>query len=151
MTTVCVYDHYVFTGSADAQIKKWDLASCRPMYTYTGHMSKIHKLLITDDIIMSTSNDKTVKIWYTKVTKATRQKPCIRTLKGHTHGVYPLIFVPHDINESVEGDEMDEATKEELKDDIIHPNDIVITGSADATAKVWSLHSGECLHVSTLL
>ena len=26
--------------------------------------------------------------------------------------------------------------------------DLVITGSADGTAKVWSLYSGECIHVS---
>ena len=31
---------------------------------------------------------------------------------------------------------------------LIAPNDLVITGSADATAKVWSVYSGECIHVS---
>ena len=29
--------------------------------------------------------------------------------------------------------------------------DLVITGSADGTAKVWSLYSGECIHVSLYL
>ena len=30
----------------------------------------------------------------------------------------------------------------------LQPGDLVITGSADATIKVWALASGECLHVS---
>ena len=33
---------------------------------------------------------------------------------------------------------------EEIK---LRPGDLVITGSADATIKIWSLISGECFHV----
>jgi WD40 repeat protein len=40
---VFVNDRYVITGSSDATIKKWDLASCRCMFTFKGHTSKIHK------------------------------------------------------------------------------------------------------------
>ena len=29
----------------------------------------------------------------------------------------------------------------------LQPGDLVITGSADANIKIWSLHSGECFHV----
>ncbi len=32
-------------------------------------------------------------------------------------------------------------------DVLIAQSDLVITGSADATAKIWSLYSGECLFV----
>merc|ERR1719436_1752795 len=28
----------------------------------------------------------------------------------------------------------------------LQPGDLVITGSADANIKIWSLHSGECFH-----
>ena len=33
---------------------------------------------------------------------------------------------------------------EEIK---LRPGDLVITGSSDATIKIWSLISGECFHV----
>ena len=33
---------------------------------------------------------------------------------------------------------------EEVK---LRPGDLVITGSADSSIKIWSLSSGECLHV----
>ena len=81
ITCVSVFDKYVFTGGADARIKKWDLASCRPMFTYSGHDSKIHKLLVTEDLVFSTSHDKTAKIWHTRITKANHTRACIRTLK----------------------------------------------------------------------
>ena len=81
ITSVSVFDKYVFTGGADARIKKWDLASCRPMFTYNGHNSKIHKLLVTEDLVFSTSHDKTAKVWHTRITKANHTRACIRTLK----------------------------------------------------------------------
>ena len=81
ITTVSVFDKYVFTGGADARIKKWDLASCRPMFTYLGHNSKIHKLLVTENLVFSTSHDKTAKVWHTRITKANHTRACIRTLK----------------------------------------------------------------------
>ena len=76
-----MFDKYVFTGGADARIKKWDLASCRPMFTYNGHNSKIHKLLVTENLVFSTSHDKTAKVWHTRITKANHTRACIRTLK----------------------------------------------------------------------
>ena len=81
ITSVSVFDKYVFTGGADARIKKWDLASCRPMFTYTGHNSKIHKLLVTEELVFSTSHDKSAKVWHTRITKANHTRACIRTLK----------------------------------------------------------------------
>ncbi len=32
-------------------------------------------------------------------------------------------------------------------DELLHQGDLVITGGADTNAKIWSLYSGECLHV----
>ena len=57
-----VFDKYVFTGGADARIKKWDITSCRPMFTYLGHKQKINKILVTEDVVFSTSGDGTAKV-----------------------------------------------------------------------------------------
>ena len=62
ITTVTVYDKFVFTGGADARIKKWDITSCRPMFTYLGHKQKINKILVTEDVLFSTSGDGTAKV-----------------------------------------------------------------------------------------
>ena len=75
----------------------------------------------------------------------------IQGSNGHSHGVYPLIFLPGGLEPDT--DDEDEESNAEQKDDVnllINQMDLVITGSADATAKVWSLYSGECIHVSLL-
>ena len=79
-------------------------------------------------------------------------------LQGHSHGIYPLIFLPgglepdtdeeeDDINNEASG-QTDSKNKSTDVNLLISQMDLVITGSADATAKVWSLYSGECYHVS---
>ena len=93
-------------------------------------------------------------------------------LQGHGHGVYPLIYLPGGLepDSDEECDEVAEAAeaaeaeateasggggnngisnKEDATQDmLIAQTDAVITGSADGTAKIWSLYSGECLFVS---
>lgn len=83
MTCVAVHDRYVYTGAADATIIKWDIASCECVYVYKGHSSKIHKLLVTDDFVFSTSHDKTARLWYNDADK--HPKAIIRYEKGMPH------------------------------------------------------------------
>ena len=52
-----------------------------------------------------------------------------------------------DINNEASG-QTDSKNKSTDVNLLISQMDLVITGSADATAKVWSLYSGECYHVS---
>jgi WD40 repeat protein len=56
--------------------------------------------------------------------------------KGHLKSVYPLAFIPAD------GEDFDDLGKRSL-----HERDLLITGSADCTARIWSLASGETLKV----
>ena len=77
-----ILDTFVFTGSADTTIKKWSLTTNECLFTYESHTSKIHKILATENLLFSTSNDKTAKVWHTNLTKqANRDRPLIRTFK----------------------------------------------------------------------
>ncbi len=40
-----------------------------------------YRILVTDDLIFTTSLDKTARVWYMKITQHNRDRPCIRTLK----------------------------------------------------------------------
>ena len=56
-----------------------------------------YRLLCTGDFIFSSSYDKTVKAWLfdtSELDEGSEDKACIRTFKGHSKGVYPLIFIP---------------------------------------------------------
>ena len=53
-----------------------------------------------------------------------------------------------DEDSDVSDTELDELQESNNNDDLlIAQGDAVITGSADFTAKIWSLYSGECLYV----
>merc|ERR1712106_1242973 len=99
----------------------------------------IQKILLTGDFIFSSSFDKTCKAWLFDVSElgeGNEERACIRTFKGHGKGVYPMIFIPaaDDL-----GDE------EETDGPNIRPGDVLISGSADMTARSWSFESGGCL------
>ena len=82
ITCAAILDTFVFTGSADTTIKKWSLTTNECLFTYESHTSKIHKILATENLLFTTSNDKTAKVWHTNLTKqANRDRPLIRTFK----------------------------------------------------------------------
>lgn len=64
--------------------------------------------------------------------------------QGHGHAVYPLIYLPYMGDEDDDDDNSDVSDDDEEK---IHPEDLLITGSADTSIKIWSLFNGECLEV----
>lgn len=55
------------------------------------------------------------------------------TLTGHSKSVYPIQFIPA-------GDNWN------LRNRQLYDRDLVVTGSADCTGRVWSIAQGECLH-----
>ncbi|RWS28528.1 F-box/WD repeat-containing protein 7-like isoform X1 [Leptotrombidium deliense] len=67
----------------------------------------------TSNLIVSGSDDNTLKVWSSITGR------CLRTLTGHTGGVWSSQ---------------------------LSPNNIVISGSTDRTLKVWDALTGECLH-----
>jgi WD40 repeat protein len=96
------------------------------------------RILVTGDFIFSSSYDKTIKAWLfdtADLDEGNEDRACIRTFKGHSKGVYPLIFIPsEDSGFSTDGL-------------AINPGDLLISGSADHTARSWSFDTGGCLKV----
>ena len=112
------------------------------------------RILLTGDFIFSSSIDKTARAWLFDVSElgeGNEERACIKTFKvivhfkfpliyrllqGHQKGVYPLVFIPasDDLGEEDSGE-----------GPTIKPGDILITGSADMTARTWSFESAGCL------
>ena len=96
---------------------------------------------MTGDFIFSSAYDKTAKAWLfdtNDLDAGHEADACVKTFSGHTKGIYPLIFIPAEETVGVEV-----TTKQE-----IHPGDILITGSADQTARSWSFETAGCLKVT---
>ena len=123
-----IEDNYVITGSADKTIRKWDMSTCDCVLIFRGHTSLLNRLICTGDFIFSGSYDRTARCWDFDTGE------CIRVFSGHKRGVYPLIFIPADEDEGPDEDGEWGSNK-----------DILITGSADFTARSWSFETGKCL------
>jgi WD40 repeat protein len=60
---ILLHDNTLCSGDAANEIKIWDWKNCRLLYNLTGHSKWVKCLLqLNDDIIISGSDDKTIKI-----------------------------------------------------------------------------------------
>ncbi|XP_072022500.1 F-box/WD repeat-containing protein 7-like [Amphiura filiformis] len=91
----------------------WRFGEIRPHKVLKGHDDHVITCLqFNGQRIVSGSDDNTLKVW-----SATTGK-CLRTLVGHTGGVWSSQM----------------------------SNNIIISGSTDRTLKVWNADTGQCIH-----
>ncbi|XP_076351524.1 uncharacterized protein LOC143247398 [Tachypleus tridentatus] len=135
ITCCAVHEQFVVTGSSDNTLRKWSIATSECLYVYEGHESRISRVICTGDFIFSTSYDKTARSWLFDINDIGdgQNDACIKVFEGHNRGVYPIIFIPAEDNP--------------LVGQSICVGDILITGSADCTARSWSFDTGTCLQV----
>ena len=142
------------SGSADATVRLWDVASGREIRTLSGHTAVVHSVAFSPDgkLLASGSADTTVRLW--DVASARE----IRTLSGHTNVVTSIVFSP-DSNLLASGGYdntiklWDVAAGRELRTLSGHRNwvgsvafspdgALLASGSMDHTTKLWDVASG---------
>ncbi|RUP42967.1 WD40-repeat-containing domain protein [Jimgerdemannia flammicorona] len=72
---------WLFTGSWDKTIKKWNTKTQECVATYTAHSDFVKSLIVVRRTLYSGSSDRTIRQW-DLVTGA-----CVRTLQGHSRGI----------------------------------------------------------------
>lgn len=107
-----------------------------------NHHYSRNKIFFLGNYLFSTSYDRTARCW------DLRTGICLRIFAGHNHGLLPIAFLPSKHETGGENDFENEMN--------IYTRDLVITGSQDTTAKIWSFESGECLktlegHIGAIL
>ncbi|RFU36072.1 hypothetical protein B7463_g212, partial [Scytalidium lignicola] len=130
---------YIFTGSQDQTIKRWDVPgpqalqkahkAPRALYTRKAHDKDINALDVNynGQLFASASQDRTIKIW------STEEGETQGVLRGHRRGVWSVKFAPKD-TPTIVGETGPAAGK-----------GLVLTGSGDKTVKIWSLADYSCL------
>ncbi|PIO15961.1 hypothetical protein AB205_0186000, partial [Aquarana catesbeiana] len=104
----------------DTNWRRGELKSPKVLKGHDDHV--ITCLQFCGNRIVSGSDDNTLKVWSAVTGK------CLRTLVGHTGGVW----------------------SSQMRDNIIisgSTDRTVVSGSRDATLRVWDIETGQCLHV----
>jgi GTPase SAR1 family protein len=105
------------SGSGDATVRVWELASGECLRVLEGHTDWVRAVAVGPDgtTAVSGADDRTVRVW------DLASGECRRVLEGHTNEVNAVAVAP------------DGAT--------------AVSGSDDGTVRVWDLASGQCLRV----
>ena len=131
---------FVLTGSQDRTIKRWDVSiessinaekkPSRAVYTRKAHDKDINAIDVNHNstLFATASQDRTVKIW------SVEEGDVQGVLRGHRRGVWSVRFAPGDAPTIVGENGSSSGSR-----------GIVLTGSGDKTAKLWSLSDYSCL------
>lgn len=131
---------FLITGSQDQTIKKWEIprkaqeagqkaSSVRAAYTRKAHDKDINAINVQSSgaLFASASQDKTVKVW------SVQEGEVQGILRGHRRGVWTVQFSPAGMP-AMQGE-----------DGPVTSKGLVLTGSGDKTAKLWSLSDYTCI------
>ncbi|BAZ17189.1 WD-repeat protein [Calothrix sp. NIES-4071] len=119
------------SASGDYTTKIWDIKTGACLATLTGHSNGVLSVAFSPNnkIIATASDDRTTKLWDLTASIGKNSENnlptaiCIKTLTGHTSGVYFVTFSP------------DGST--------------LATASDDQTVRIWDVNTGECLKILT--
>ena len=136
VTLKTAYGKFLFTGSTDKTIRKWDLVECLNIYrehlsnnidqecyiggietVFSGHTDSVRCICLSKDefMLISGSTDKTIRIWDIE------SGDCFQKLEGHTGGVRCLCI-------SNDGAQ-------------------IISGSEDKSLRIWDLQTGSPIRI----
>jgi len=139
----------VLSGSYDGTAKLWDIATGKPLHTFSGHGTIVQSVAFSPDghTALSGGYDRTLKLWDVATGKE------LRTFSGHMGFVQSVVFAP-DGRTALSGSQdgtlklWDIATGEELRTYSGHVGSVrgvafspdggsALSGSEDGTLKLW--------------
>ncbi|CAD6564821.1 MAG: hypothetical protein ASARMPREDX12_004446 [Alectoria sarmentosa] len=145
-------DSVLITGSYDAMIKVWDLASGEEIQTLKGHTSGIRCLQFDDSKLISGSIDRTLKIW------DWRKGECIATHDAHSNGIVGLHFdssllATASMDKTIKIWNFTDSSRFTLRGHTDWVNAVrvdsasrtVLSASDDCTVKLWDLDTKSCI------
>jgi len=76
---------FIVSGSGDKTVRTWDTKSMSQALVLRGHNDFVRSVCVTDDYVVSASDDCTIKLWK-DVNKGKNNN--VKTVKGHQKGIY---------------------------------------------------------------
>jgi len=155
------YYHMLYSGSADNTVKFWNINNGTCEKTLVGHTGWVWSIEIDKDskIIYSASADCTIRAWNLDSGEV------LRILEGHNYPVFKLqlddsrhlFSLSFDFSirqwskegqciQIFEGHENKVKCFEIIKDNNVFGADVLVTGSEDATVRIWNVRNGKCIY-----
>lgn len=149
--SVLLRDQTLFSAGADAVIKEWDLPS-QKVVNEAKDKGEVNTIFLSQNLLFSGSNDKTVKIYDTRTYK------CTATLSSHTRAVKCLYVLG---NYLFSGSNDQQVLVWSLQTQSVLTNlqghegwikslvgigSTLFSGSHDETIRVWDLNTLQCQH-----
>jgi WD40 repeat protein len=60
---ICGNGKYLFSGSADKDIRVWDITTQKCVKILDDHSAAVKALVADEDMLYSAANDKTIRVW----------------------------------------------------------------------------------------
>lgn len=123
MTRLLFDDDKILTASDDTNIHVYDITTGSLRKKLQGHTGAVWAIQYEGDILVSGSTDCSVRIW------GIPSRQCLHTFLGHTATVRCLVMLKHAPKSSHTNTAQTEISEQPF----------FITGSRDATLRVWKL------------
>nr|CAH8823275.1 unnamed protein product [Trichobilharzia regenti] len=133
ITGLVFHKKCLISASSDSTIRKWNYKTGKCERVFTGHTDVVRKILCANDYILSASHDKTAICWNFRTGQV------LNTFKGHTRLVNSIAYYGTVVNliQNINNNTETVSTTSRFE--------YIYTGSADHTAKSWSLKSSKCM------
>jgi WD40 repeat protein len=160
-----VNERFVITGHQDGSVRLWEGMTSEIQTLYSGHKSNVGAIgVVGRTLFVSGSDDGELRLWNTQfaspfqiedghhlsrqrsASSLTNQqslfrvsseeqstKSCFYSAQSHEIRCCIANFVGH--------------ASSILSVSCLEPEELFVSGSRDHTARLWSLHSGSCIHV----
>lgn len=121
ISSVVALSSKIVAGSTNGIVSVWNISNGEIIATWQAHAESVNSVAVTPDeqLVVSGSDDKTIKIWKLPQNKNTTEITLVRTLTGHSDVVDTVAIAPN--------------------------SQILASGSWDRTIKIWNLATGELL------
>lgn len=143
---------YLYSGSRDRTIRKWNIRTGSCAHTYSGHSAAVRCLTVNGSFLVSGSDDRTLRVWKKD------EAMCIRKITGHTDFVRAVALCRTFQTRLVSScDDLkvylwDVSTGERLREYehagfvhalVLHES-LLITACEDKHLRVWEVESATC-------
>ncbi|KAI3633906.1 hypothetical protein MIR68_007510 [Amoeboaphelidium protococcarum] len=160
----------LYSGASDKLIKVWDIEKVstdpeessstsrlsqqsyslkfRQRSEFRGHEGKIYALLSINDLLFSSSSDRTVRVWKDMGSYNSLNSPdntgnnhnncCLSIFREHSENVNCL-------SEFQNGEYSDSSNQSPHSQQVASSGLKIVSGSSDRTIKLWDVERGECI------